>query len=322
MAREYTHRRKAWDTLSTVKPRLRSAIKLACILAGLLSLSACVRFESGQDAFRNQDYSTALARWKILAEFGDARAQNELGWLHEKGLGTPRDAREAVRWYRAAAEQGLAEAQRNLGVMLERGSGVTRDTREASRWFQLASSQNDAAAFNNLGALYSRGDGLPVNHREAARLFRIAADRGIARAKTNLGLSFQNGTGVPQDLAQAAVWFKAATEDGDIIGMNNYGALLDNGRGVRMDKALARTLFERSAKAGYAPAAVNLAKTFLVDPPGSEQPDLVTAHAWLNIAASLGDASASSLRSRLEQKMTASDITAAQSLSTQLLTAR
>ena len=53
----------------------------------------------------------------------------------------PKNAAEAVKWYRKAAEQGDAEAQYNLGVMYDKGEGVPKNNVEAYKWFNLAAAR-------------------------------------------------------------------------------------------------------------------------------------------------------------------------------------
>jgi len=61
-------------------------------------------------AHDRKDYATALKHFRALAEQGNAKAQNILGWMYNYGLGVTKDRAETVRWYRKAAEQGYAEA--------------------------------------------------------------------------------------------------------------------------------------------------------------------------------------------------------------------
>ena len=87
-----------------------------------------------------------VARLRLLAEQGDARARNELGVRYATGRGVARDDAEAVRWYRRAVEQGHADGQANLGFMYANGRGVQRDQVEAVRLYRLAAEQgNDFA---------------------------------------------------------------------------------------------------------------------------------------------------------------------------------
>ena len=57
-----------------------------------------------------RDYATALREFEPLAKQGHARAQTNLGWMYDKGLGVPQNYETAVKWYTLAAEQGYAPA--------------------------------------------------------------------------------------------------------------------------------------------------------------------------------------------------------------------
>jgi hypothetical protein len=88
-------------------------------------------------------YQTALETWLDAAEAGDPQAQNYVGEIYEKGLGTQPDFAAAAIWYRKAAEQGYATAQINLGQLYETGRGVPEDRAEALRWYRKASGLPD-----------------------------------------------------------------------------------------------------------------------------------------------------------------------------------
>jgi len=75
---------------------------------------------------------------KVLAEKGDARAQNELGLKYHIGQGVKKNPKEAVKWIRKAAEQGYANAQYNLGSIYSQGDGVGSDAVRSYKWFFLA----------------------------------------------------------------------------------------------------------------------------------------------------------------------------------------
>ena len=89
-------------------------------------------------AYRDGDYTEALAQWTPLAEAGMAEAQFNLGLMHFSGKGVERNYEKAIDWYRAAADQGIGEAQFNLGNMYEKGLGVEPDDVQAHFWFNLA----------------------------------------------------------------------------------------------------------------------------------------------------------------------------------------
>ena len=77
-------------------------------------------FAKGASFYKAGNFAAALKEWKVLAEQGNAKAQNELGRMYELGLGGVQDYKEAVKWYRKAAEQGDAWGAEQFGwVVLE-----------------------------------------------------------------------------------------------------------------------------------------------------------------------------------------------------------
>ena len=63
-------------------------------------------YEDGLAAAKKQDYVTAIKKFQIAAEKGNARAQFMLGFMYEEGIGVKQDYAEAMRWYKLAAAQG------------------------------------------------------------------------------------------------------------------------------------------------------------------------------------------------------------------------
>lgn len=86
--------------------------------------------------------SEGLQELETQAERGDAEAQYNLGRAYLLGEGVPKDAAEAVKWWRKAAEQGIAEAQHNLGRAYFLGEGVPKDYVQAYLWLNLAAAGN------------------------------------------------------------------------------------------------------------------------------------------------------------------------------------
>ena len=105
----------------------------------------------------------------------DAEAQFNLGVKYADGLGVPKDAVEAVKWYRKAADQNHAHAQYNLGFMYDKGLGVPKDAAEAVKWFRKAADQNEALAQLILGIKYDEGDGVLKDVARAYMYLNLAA---------------------------------------------------------------------------------------------------------------------------------------------------
>ncbi|MDR3262633.1 MAG: hypothetical protein LBT78_12495 [Tannerella sp.] len=127
-----------------------------------------------------------LLQLRASAEQGNAKAQNNLGFLYEVGQGVPQDDGEAVKWYRKAAEQGHAKAQYNLANHYSRGLGVPQNDAEAVKWYLEAANKGVLNAMNNLGAMYAIGRGVEKNEAEAVKWYRIAAGQGDETAIRNL----------------------------------------------------------------------------------------------------------------------------------------
>lgn len=100
--------------------------------------------------FLQADTVNVLTLRNLLAkaENKDAEAQYQLGYRFDKGIGAPRNAAEAIRWYRASARLGHKEAQFALGSLYTSGSGVKRDYPQAYMWLNIAASSGHSKSSN------------------------------------------------------------------------------------------------------------------------------------------------------------------------------
>jgi uncharacterized protein len=232
------------------------------LLTLLIFLSMAVTAHAGQfaeadAAYARGDYATAYRLLKPLAEQGNARAQYNLGFMHEKGQGVPKDDTEAVKWFRKAAEQGNAYAQVNLGFMYSKGQGVPKDDTEAVKWFRKAAEQGIPKAQFNLGIMYEKGQGVPQDYAEAVKWHRRAAAQGYAKAQYNLGFMYAKGQGVPKDDIEAARRWRKIAELGYARAQYNLGFMYDKGEGVPKDYVLAYMWFSLAASRFHASEGEN-----------------------------------------------------------------
>ena len=114
-----------------------------------------------------EDYASAAALLKPLADKGISRAQFRIAYMHFLGRGFPENRNEADRIIRAAlpaiqafAAEGRAWAQSDLGSLYEDGLVLPRDYKEAFFWYRASAEQGYAGAQTNLGILYARGLGV------------------------------------------------------------------------------------------------------------------------------------------------------------------
>ena len=162
--------------------RLLASLQLRRLLAVLLALAAAPAaagdFQAGVAAAQAGDYGRALAEWKPLAEAGKRDAQFNLGLLYENGLGVPKDAAAAARWYLRAAEQDDREAQAYLAEMYANGLGIPRDDAEALRWYKRAGELGHPAAQYNVGLFYALGRGVAPDDIEGYAWLKVGEERG------------------------------------------------------------------------------------------------------------------------------------------------
>ena len=116
-----------------------------------------VEIEHGNVCHQNQ---TPFKWYKMAAEQGHAEAQNNLGWLYQKGIGgAPESGDEAFRWYEKSAKQGIAVAQFNLGYCYYYGIGVRQDETKAMEWIRKSADQGYETAIETLQNLKYGGLG-------------------------------------------------------------------------------------------------------------------------------------------------------------------
>jgi serine/threonine protein kinase len=76
-------------------------------LAGAVPGVVAVPGDEAQAAYSAKDY----ARVRLLAEEGNAEAQDDVGFMYESGRGVGKDRAQAAEWYRKSAAQGYQPAK-------------------------------------------------------------------------------------------------------------------------------------------------------------------------------------------------------------------
>lgn len=217
------------------------------LLMFLIPIQALADLESGIAAYEADDFATALAELKPLADGGDAEAQFTLSWMYRAGSGVPSSLEQAARLLRQAADQnhgqamielstflfyglglppdipegvhllemavsqGIPEAQDKLGMIYNIGTYVDRNDAFGRRLLQLAVDQNYLPAMFNLGQLHYYGDG---DYIAAEGLFRRAAQSGHSESMYYLGLMYYQGEWLMQDIVKAYMWLQLAVDNG------------------------------------------------------------------------------------------------------------
>ncbi|MFD2205603.1 tetratricopeptide repeat protein [Kiloniella antarctica] len=112
--------------------------------------------KDAKQAVKHQNYQTAYALYKPLAEQGEVEAQYALGEMYSKGLGAEQDLKAATQWYELAAEQGHLLAQLQAGRIYFL---ITEDLVNAHKWLNIISERKiDDAKKLQLMAAEMRND--------------------------------------------------------------------------------------------------------------------------------------------------------------------
>ena len=154
----------------------------------------------------------ALNLFSQAAEMGNAKAQNDLGFYLETGRGTfkMQYPYKAFLWYQKAAQQQYAAAMYNTARCLERGIGTKKDAMQAVSWYRKAAQAGQLQAQYNLAVCLTKGIGTAKDMKEAVSWYRKAAEQGLKQAQQNLALCLEYGLGTEKDEGAARIWHQKA----------------------------------------------------------------------------------------------------------------
>ena len=131
---------------------------LACCAVGAVHAQ---NIGDAWSALSAKDYATAYGVFKPLAENGDVKAQEQIGWLYWNGQGVAKDESQAVIWFQKAADKGSAGALYGLAMAYAGGKGVARDGQQAMLLYEKAAEKGHAKAQIRLTELKSESTDNP-----------------------------------------------------------------------------------------------------------------------------------------------------------------
>jgi hypothetical protein len=184
-----------------------------------LTRSVLADYQSGLDAYNNNDYATAMREWKAVA------------------AGPPG----------AVSGATLAESNYAIGMLYWQGQGVAVDYGEAHDWLEKAANMGHPGAQDKLAYLYTQGIGVAQSYATAFEWFKKAAGQGSIDGQYNLSIFYLNGWGTEQDITMAAQYLAAASAQGDVAAEEELQKLLPliaaqrGNEVVVMDEALSTT---------------------------------------------------------------------------------
>jgi TPR repeat protein len=100
-------------------------------------------------AYDRSNINTALNVWMEKAEQGDEVAQNYVGEIYQKGFDKNPQYEQAAQWFKKAASKGYSRAEFNLGYLYEQGLGVSKDQVKALNLYRQASGLDTAVVMES-----------------------------------------------------------------------------------------------------------------------------------------------------------------------------
>lgn len=153
---------------------------------------------------------------RIAAARGDVRAGYEVARRFSYGLGVPKNAEQAIKWYMQGASKGFAPSQYRLATYYERGRGIEKNLGRAKVWYQRAAMLGNVKAMHNLAVISTTLEKEDTDYKTAIYWFKHAANRNLADSQFNLAILYQNGVGLKKNLVESYKWFSLAARQGDI----------------------------------------------------------------------------------------------------------
>lgn len=141
-----------------------------------------------------------------LANKGDAEAQYHVGMMHNNGIGTQKDPRQAFEWFQKSTASNDPLGAYKLGCYYAgQGAGVVAyDADEALKYKLVAAKAGYALAQHDVAILYDKQG----NSEEALKWWKMAGDQGLPGALFSLSMSYSAGKGAPRDLSLSYAYFK------------------------------------------------------------------------------------------------------------------
>ena len=245
---------------------------------------------SAENAFKYYDSS---------ANTGYARAQANLGYCHDIGLGTEKNLAKAKRWYGEAAKQGNLVGQLNYAQKLL-AEGIASDNREgilkARDWFKKAHGQYAGLkeAAYGIGLSYVKIPGAKEEDLGTARDWLMKAED---HPKALFALGYLDEQ--QERYGTAIELYKQAKDEGSLAAAYNLGRCWEIGRGKVKNIKEAEKEYLYAAKLGHAMSqfAIGLLKYNK----GNKIEDYIEAVKWWQLADNNGSSPARAALIKIKQ---------------------
>jgi TPR repeat protein len=154
----------------------------------------------------NADDADTFNAMVALANKGNAEAQYHVGMMHNNGIGTRQDPKQAFEWFQKATASSDPLGAYKLGCYYagQFAGVVTPDSNEALKYKLIAAKAGYALAQHDVANYYDRQG----NPEEALKWWKMAGDQGYPGALFSLSRAHSAGKGTPRDMSMSYAYFK------------------------------------------------------------------------------------------------------------------
>ena len=237
------------------------------------------QFEIGTELRNKKDYMKAFEWYSKAAAQGYAKAEYNVGYCYENGIGVEKNVVKAFEWYSKAAAQGFAMAEHAVGYCYENGIGVEKNVVKAFEWYSKAAAQGFAMAEYAVGYRYGNGIGVEKNVTKAFEWLSKSAAQGYADAECYVGYCYNYGIGVEENVTKAFEWYSKAASQGNVIAEHNVANCYKHGIGVAKDNQKGWIWMVKAANNGYLDAQISCMNDY--EKAGSEWVGMTVKYALL-----------------------------------------
>lgn len=171
-----------------------------------------------------KDTVKSFALYNDCAENGNmSAAMIQVGLMHKKGYGTPKNPSKAFHWFSKSADKGDPLGMTQLGVMYKEGEGVEQDFEKAFEYFKASAEKDHPTGMYGVGYCSYKGLGTTQSYTEAVKWLKKGDEKNSAACAFLLGLCYRNGYGVDKNQEKGIDLLQKASDKGHKIAEQELG---------------------------------------------------------------------------------------------------
>lgn len=131
---------------------MKKTILLAIVATNIFANSFTVAIQE----YNKGHYKKAIELYKQAADENNYKAESNLAYMYQMGIGTKVNYQKAMNYYRRAYRDGSQYASYNIGIMYYVGQGVQKNYKQAAHWWRISALHGNEHAVQILSILCAK----------------------------------------------------------------------------------------------------------------------------------------------------------------------